>query len=97
MRTTIIFIISLLALISTKNECAAQAESDTLKILFVGNSYTVSGNLPQIVSIISDSIETKLVTRKSTIGGAKLHEHWHGDRGLKTKELIQKGDFENGN
>ena len=90
MRKTIIIIISLLALSFVKNECAAQAERDFLKILFVGNSYTFFGNLPQIVSIISDSTETKLVTRKSTIGGAKLHEHWNGSRGLKTKELIQK-------
>jgi hypothetical protein len=42
-----------------------QAQQKELKILFVGNSYTYGNNLPHIVSILSDSIETKLNTRKS--------------------------------
>jgi len=73
--------------------CSAQVE-DTLKILFVGNSYTYFGNLPQIISIISDSSKTKLVTNKSTAGGAKLSEHWRGEKGLKTKAMIINGRFD---
>lgn len=69
-------------------------ERDTLNVLFVGNSYTYFQNLPHIVSAISDSTNTKLITQKSTIGGAWLREHWNGDRELKTKQLIQEGDFE---
>jgi len=72
----------------------AQDANDTLNILFVGNSYTYFNNLPQLVSIISDSTKTKLVTKKSTIGGAHLSEHWLGERGLKTKEMIKNGKFD---
>ncbi len=74
--------------------CSAQVEKDTLKVLFVGNSYTYYENLPQLVSIISDKTDTKIVTKKSTIGGAKLREHWLGKRGLKTKELIKNGAYD---
>ncbi|MBL4604307.1 MAG: hypothetical protein JKY02_01155 [Flavobacteriaceae bacterium] len=72
----------------------AQIKKDTLKILFVGNSYTYFESMPQMVSQISGNTKTKLITRKSTVGGAKLSQHWRGVRGLKTKEIIQKGTFD---
>lgn len=72
----------------------AQQKKDTLNILFVGNSYTYFENMPQIVSLISDSAKTKLVTKKSVVGGAKLSEHWLGKKGLKTQELIKSGNFD---
>ncbi len=70
------------------------ARQKELKVLFVGNSYTFGNNLPHIVSILSDSTETLLITRKSVIGGAYLREHWNGDRELKTRDLIAQGDFD---
>lgn len=88
------FIVLFLLLSSTVATCLAQETKDTLNILFVGNSYTYFNNLPQLVSIISDSTKTKLVTKKSTIGGAHLSEHWLGERGLKTKEMIKNGEFD---
>ena len=72
----------------------AQTPKDTLRVLFVGNSYTYFYNLAQMVSLISDSTQTKIITRKSTIGGANLSEHWLGERGLKTKEIIKNGEFD---
>lgn len=70
------------------------AQKDTLHVLFVGNSYTYYENLPQIVSLISDRTKTKLITQKTTIGGAKLSEHWKAERGLKTKAMIEKGKYD---
>jgi len=70
------------------------SQQKELKVLFVGNSYTYGYNLAHIVSIISEGTSTKLVTRKSTIGGASLSEHWLGGRELKTKEIIAEGDFD---
>jgi hypothetical protein len=67
---------------------------DTLRVLFVGNSYTYYNNLPQLVSILSEQTGTKLITQKSVIGGAKLSEHWHGLRDLKTKEMIRSGHYD---
>ena len=37
---------------------------DTLRVLFVGNSYTYYNNLPQLVSILSEQTGTKLITQK---------------------------------
>ena len=68
--------------------------TDTLKVLFVGNSYTYFNNLPHLVSVISDSTKTKLITKKTVIGGSWLYQHWNGLRGLKTKEIIEQGDFD---
>ena len=70
------------------------SQEKELKVLFVGNSYTFGYNLAHIVSIISEGTSTKLITRKSTIGGASLSEHWLGGRELKTKEIIAEGDFD---
>jgi len=87
-------IITLLIFTTVGSICVAQDKKDTLKVLFVGNSYTYFENLPQMVSAVSDYSSTKLITRQSTLGGAKLSEHWRGARGLKTKEIIEKGDFD---
>lgn len=72
----------------------SQTPKDTLRVLFVGNSYTYYENMPQLVSLLSDSTNTKLITTQSTIGGSHLREHWLGLRGLKTKERIQNGNFD---
>ena len=69
-------------------------KKDTLNVLFVGNSYTYYNNLSHIVSLMSDSTDTKLITKKSTRGGAWLHQHWNEERGLRTKTLIQNGNFD---
>ncbi len=71
-----------------------QAQQDTLKVLFVGNSYTYGYNLPHIVSVVSSEAPTFLVTRKSVIGGAHLWEHWRGQRELQTRQIIADGDFD---
>lgn len=76
------------------NECLAQVKKDTLSILFVGNSYTSVSNMPHLVSLISDSTKVKLITSKSTAGGARLSNHWKGEKGLKTKEIISKGMYD---
>ena len=74
--------------------CFSQTKKDTLRVLFVGNSYTFTENLPQIVSLLSDSTHTKLITKKSVVGGATLREHWYSERGLKSRELIAKGGYD---
>ncbi len=75
-------------------QSSLQAQQKELKVLFVGNSYTYGNNLPHIVAILSEGTDTKLITRKSVIGGAHLWEHWNGDRELKTREIIKDGDFD---
>ena len=70
------------------------AQQKELKVLFVGNSYTYGYNLPHIVSLMSAETDTKLLSRKSVIGGAYLWEHWNGYRLLETKAIIAEGDFD---
>lgn len=70
------------------------SQQNELNVLFVGNSYTYGYNLPHIVSIISAETSTKLITRKSVIGGASLKEHWRGGRKLETRKMIAEGDFD---
>ncbi len=70
------------------------SQQKELKVLFVGNSYTYGYNLAHIVSIMSGETSTKLITRKSVIGGARLSEHWWGQRELETKKIIAEGDFD---
>ena len=93
MKPTIFLIITALCLGLGPYSAPAQVKRDTVKVLFVGNSYTYVENLPQIVSILSNGSNTKLITRKSTMGGAKLSEHWKDERGLKSKEIIRDGNF----
>jgi len=76
------------------NLCLAQNKTDTLKILFVGNSYIYYSNMPHLVSLISDKTQTKLVTSKSVAGGARLSNHWRGEKGLNTLEKIKNGNFD---
>ncbi len=80
--------------IGISNECLAQIEKDTLLILFVGNSYTYMSNMPQLVSQISNKTKVKLITSKSTAGGATLSDHWNGNKNLKTKEIIENGKYD---
>lgn len=68
--------------------------ADTLKVLFIGNSYTYYNNLPHIVSVLSDSTDVKLITRKSTKGDSWLHEHWNGRRDIKTREVLSQEKYD---
>lgn len=47
-----------------------------------------------MVSLISDSLDTKLICTKSTVGGTNLGEHWNELKGLKSKTLIQNGSYD---
>lgn len=86
------FAVGLLSLLTANG--SAQDQKDTLRVLFVGNSYTYFENLPQVVSVLSCQTGTILITEKITIGGAKLSEHWRGARGLNTIEKIRNGDYD---
>ena len=72
----------------------AQTKKDSLRVLFVGNSYSFTSNMPYLVSLISDRTTTKLITSKSAAGGATLKDHWNNNNGLKTKKTIREGDYD---
>ena len=74
--------------------CSTATTQPRLKVLFVGNSYTYYENLPQLISIISDSSHTKIITQKSVAGGSSLRDHWLGKEGLDSQEKIANGGYD---
>ncbi len=69
-------------------------QADTLRVLFVGNSFTYFWNLPQVVQSMAESQGRVILTRQSTAGGASLEQHWKGEKGLKTRALIETGGWD---
>jgi hypothetical protein len=68
------------ALAQVRSRGAGKADDQTLRVLFIGNSYTYFNNLPEIVTQLSEGkIETEMVVR----GGASLKLHWEDGSALK--------------
>ncbi len=68
--------------------------ADTLRVHFIGNSYTYFNNLPHIVSLITDSLPVKLICTKSTAGGASLSDHVAGRRKLNTIDILRRNRYD---
>lgn len=73
---------------------SVSARQDTLRVLFVGNSYVYYNNLAQLMNLLTDSMSTKLICTKSTVGAAHLGEHWRELRGLRSKSLIAEKKYD---
>ena len=63
-------------------------QQGTLNVLFIGNSYTSSNNLTNIISSIANLMGDELYVEKSLIGGATLQNHLNNNA---TTELIESG------
>lgn len=86
---------SLFVLLLFITACQATAASkDTVRVLFVGNSYVYYNNLIQMIGLISDSLDTKIICRKSVYGGSTLGDHWNSRKGLKSRKIISEGKFD---
>jgi len=72
----------------------ATEKKDTTRVLFVGNSYVYYNNLIQMIGLITDSLDHKIICKKSVIGAATLGEHWNGLRGLKSRQAIANGKYQ---
>lgn len=69
-------------------------DTDTLRVLFVGNSFTFFWNVPQTVAAMAEEQGIPILTKQSTIGGSHWYQHWNEKRGLKTKAIIADGNFD---
>lgn len=67
---------------------------DTLRVLFVGNSYTYFWNLPQTVEAMAAEAGFPLIARQSTAGGANWQEHWDGEKNLVSRSRITEGSWD---
>lgn len=74
-----------------QGEVSAQ---DTTRILFVGNSFTYFYNLPQVVAAMGREKDTPMLTRQSTVGGSNLEQHWKGEKGTRTRALLDQGKWD---
>jgi hypothetical protein len=86
--------ITLLLFLFISNQSLAFEKKDTVRVLFVGNSYVYYNNLAQMIGLITDSMDTKIICKKSTVGAATLGQHWNNARGLKSKQLIATNKFD---
>ncbi|MCB9294643.1 MAG: hypothetical protein H6559_16210 [Lewinellaceae bacterium] len=72
----------------------ARSQPDTLRVLFVGNSFTYFHNLPQMVSAMAASQDVAIFTRQSTVGGSSLEQHWKGEKGTNTMARLEEADWD---
>ena len=63
---------------------------NSLKVLFIGNSYTFCNKMPWIVSKLAESAQKNLVVDMVVQGGVSLEWHAHNQE---TLDAIEKGDW----
>lgn len=72
-----------------------QKEKDTIKVLFIGNSFTYFYNLPQVLSAMSEfSKTTHIETRHSLVGGSTLEDHFYQTKNTKSIEILNTQSFD---
>ncbi|MBR4995880.1 MAG: SGNH/GDSL hydrolase family protein [Alistipes sp.] len=71
---------------------AQEAKQDSLKLLFVGNSYTYYNDLPKMVYEIAKTQKKKLSVTSVTKGGERLKGHLKNEK-LRKMLTEQKWDF----
>ena len=80
-------IISTLMLIAE----VAAAQGDTLRVLFLGNSYTAANNLPQLVTDVAASAGDAVIQANNTPGGYTFQMHSVNPQSV---SLIQQGGWD---
>ena len=73
----------------------AQVKKDTIRVLFVGNSFSYYYNLPEVVNEMSAySDKVYIDTRHSLVGGSNLSQHLKGENGTETLNILAKEKFD---
>ncbi len=81
-------------LLSFQISFSQQQKGDTIRVLFVGNSFTYFYNLPQVVSAMAATQHQVIITRQSTVGGSNLEQHWKKQRGTRTMNLLDSTSWD---
>ena len=85
-------IIAILLILIPCAVMAQEAKQDSLRLLFVGNSYTYYNDLPQMVYEIAKTKKKKLSVRSVTKGGERLKGHLYNEK-LREMLTTEKWDF----
>ncbi|WP_057938605.1 DUF4886 domain-containing protein [Algoriphagus resistens] len=83
-----------LLFLSLFSHASTAQQSDSLRVLFIGNSYTYYWNLPQVVSKMAESRGEVVLSKKSTLGGSSLKQHWNSYRGLKSRKMVEDSSWD---
>ena len=87
-RFILILLVCLLATVSctgqTASKNAENKKADSLKVLFIGNSYTYFNNLPQILEKMAAGRGEKLEAEMVVAGGATLRSLWNREQTVRT-------------
>lgn len=67
------------------------AQDETTRVLFLGNSYTAYNNLPQLVSDCAASAGFEMTTGANTPGGTTFQAH---SQSAASQSLIEQGDWD---
>lgn len=57
--------------------CWSTAQAAALQVLFIGNSYTYTNDMPQLLAQLARRNGNALEVQAVTIGGASLEQHWN--------------------
>jgi hypothetical protein len=74
--------------------CASIAQNDTIRVLFVGNSFTYFYNLSQVVTSMAKTQDVIIETRQSTVGGSNLEQHWKSEKGTVTRKMLEEHQWD---
>ncbi len=66
------------------------AASDTLRVLFIGNSYTYVNHLPRLLQRLAASAARPMTVAMVAPGGATLERHWNEDP---ARRMIAQGGW----
>ncbi len=86
-------VVALLVLAIPPESQASDGDRPSLRVLFIGNSYTRYNDLPQMVESLSTTAREGpvLETRQVTRGGFDLRRHW---RRTRARARIRSGGFD---
>lgn len=70
---------------------AGKAKKSSLKILFIGNSFTARNDLPRMIAQLAAAREKSIEHRLISAGGASLRTHWNAGMAA---AAIKSGRFE---
>ncbi len=73
-KRTVVFL--LLCLVFGSGALLAGPKSDSLRVLFIGNSYTYGNDLPELLAQLMTAKGVKFGYESVTTGGATLQKHW---------------------
>lgn len=70
---------------------SAEPAPSKVRVLFIGNSFTIANNLPGIIAAMAAGSGKELDFFPSLIGGARLERHWQEGKAL---AKIQEGNWD---